>query len=334
MDEHACGRRGKGDADRALTQHGNNCGGQAGGLARVGNASALGVDGRDRQWGIAVVFEHLLHGRGDAANPHGRVHQCGGIAADAANAVVENIRNEQAASAVERDRVRTVQAGDVRRAAVAEELLTVRAGDRSDNAGVRIDFANTIVAGVRDVDVSGNIDGDPGGRGELCRGGRDVVIVVAGDAGTGQRLDDAGRVDLAQDMVTLVGDVQLTRSGDGDAPWAVQGSHGGRSAIPRVGRDPSAGDGRDEAGDGVHAANGMITAVCEIKLSGGVKGEPIGRVQQRGGGRAAVTGVAMMAGCADDGGDDAGKGVNAADNVVARIREVQVAGRVNGDPGG
>ena len=130
-------------------------------------------------------------GLGDAAYAHGLELQGGGVGADLADAVVEDVGDEQRALVVEREGVGAVEAGLVGGAGVAGDGLARIACDGGDDAGFGADFADAIVAGIGDVKVAGYVDGDARGDVQLGLGGGTVVAPVGCFAGADDRCDCA-----------------------------------------------------------------------------------------------------------------------------------------------
>ena len=81
---------------------------------------------------------------------------------------------------------------------------------------------------------------------------------------------------------------------------------------------------------GVDAAHAAVEPVGGIDIAGAVDDDAVGLVERRRDGRAAVAGIAGIAG-AGDRRDDPGRGLDAADAVVERVREIQIAGAVERD---
>ena len=130
-----------------------------------------------------------------------------------------------------------------------------------------------------------------------------------------------------------VGGVQLRRGGGLAAAFAAGG--GGAAA---------GGGGVHDGGDGPgwgDLADGVVEGVGDEQVAGAVEGDALRVVELRAGGGAAVSGepaeaAAGLAGgvVAGHGGDDAGPGVDPADDVAGGVGDVQVAVCVQRDAGG
>ena len=90
-----------------------------------------------------------------------------------------------------------------------------------------------------------------------------------------------------------------------------------------------AGDGGDEVGLEIDAADAVVAGVCDVE-AGAVEGKAEGCGELRAGGGAAVAGGAESTG-AGDGGDDTGDGIDAADAIVVGVGDEEIAGGVEGD---
>src|SRR5262249_39620531 len=108
-----------------------------------------------------------------------------------------------------------------------------------------------------------------------------------------------------------------------------------------------AGDGADvhqrrDRAVGVDLADRVVERVRDVQVARVVEGDPLGVVEQRRGGRAAVAAVAAEAVVlrqsrgvvAGDGGDDPGGRVDAPDHVVRRVGDVEVVLGVHRHPSG
>src|SRR5205085_2533059 len=78
----------------------------------------------------------------------------------------------------------------------------------------------------------------------------------------------------------------------------------------------------------LHAADAVVECVADVKRAIGCDRDAVRAVELRRPRRAAVTAAANLA-VAGDRGDDASRGVHAADRLVLSIDDVEVAGRVD-----
>ena len=92
---------------------------------------------------------------------------------------------------------------------------------------------------IGDEDAAGGVDNDARRMVELRVRRRAAVAREAGDAGSGDRRDDAVRCDLA-DAVAQVGDEHVARRIDGHAHRLVELRADGRTAIAEIPRDTRA----------------------------------------------------------------------------------------------
>src|SRR5262249_4159812 len=106
------------------------------------------------------------------------------------------------------------------------------------------------------------------------------------------------------------------------------GQHPG-AAIAAVARFTGSRHRGDDPAGGIDLADGGVQPVHDVDVAVGVDLERVQVVEGRLGGRAAISGVALTA-AARDGGDDAGRLVDAADGVVAPVTDVEVAIPVEG----
>ena len=185
------------------------------------------------------------------------------------------------------------------------------AGDGPDGrrwGGVGGELPDALVVGVGESDKGGGRE--CGAAGGVERGGSGGGVVsceglgaVAGDGG-----DDAGGcVDTADAVVGGVGQVEVAGGVEGQAVREGEGCVSCGGAVTGVARCAGAGDGGDDAGGGVDAANAVVVGVSEVEVAGGVKGEAGGGIDGGGVGWALVSGEGLRA-VPGDGGDDVGGG--------------------------
>ena len=105
-----------------------------------------------------------------------------------------------------------------------------------------------VVVHVGDEQVARGVDGDAVGVIQFGGGRGPVVAAVTGFAVAGDGDDVAGRLDdLADHVVVIVGDEQVARGVDGDAPGDVQLGGGRGAVVARVTGCAVAGGGHDRA---------------------------------------------------------------------------------------
>ena len=172
-----------------------------------------------------------------------------------------------------------------------------------------------------------------GAVGDVCGGGKSESP-GSGEAEPSDGLDGGrGRCsELADALVAGVGEGEEGGGRDCGAARSVEGGGSGGASVTREGLGAVAGDGGDDAGDGVDAADALVGGVREVKVSAGVEGEAV-REGEGGAGRSGgVAGKGWSAGTSD-GGDYAGGGVDAADAVVVGVGEVEVVCGVEREAG-
>ncbi len=139
---------------------------------------------------------------------------------------------------------------------------------------------NRVIATVRDINVSSSIDRNTSGVSEACCRARPIVTAL-GSRDSGQRADHSRRVNLANGVSAVVGDVDRTRRID---------CHAARRGKPRRGSEAirvpdasgHAGKRADEAGRR-DFSDGAVEEVRDVKVARGVAGhakrstEPSGR---------------------------------------------------------
>ena len=86
--------------------------------------------------------------------------------------------------------------------------------------------------------------------------------------------DDAGGgVDAADAMVGGVGEVEVAGGVDGEAVRKGESGGGGGAVVSGEGWSAGTGDGGDDAGGGVDAADAVVVGVGEVEVVCGVEGE-------------------------------------------------------------
>ncbi len=150
------------------------------------------------------------------------------------------------------------------------------------------------------------------------------VGAAAGDGGDDVRF----RVDAAHAVVVHVGDVEIAGSRiERDVARHVQVRAGRRAAVAdvlRIAGHAVARHGVDQPGLGVDHAHAVVQRVGDVDVAVGRGGDRAGRVQ-RGLGRRLVVAVVAVLARSGDGGDDPGRSIDAADAVVVRVGDDQIA---------
>ena len=195
---------------------------------RVGDVEVAGgvegeVEGQQlrRQGRAAVARGAPLAVAGDGRDRARRV--------DPAQAVAVGVGDVDVAVAVEGDVPGVGEGGRSGRTAVARAVLGARAGERGDDPR-RVDLAHPVVERIGDVQVPLGVDRHAVGPVDLGRGGGATVAGEPLGAGAGDGRDDAGRVDLADPVAEVVGDVQVPGARRRPRP----GGRAGRpSPVPR-----------------------------------------------------------------------------------------------------
>ena len=128
-------------------------------------------------------------------------------------------------------------------------------------------------------------------------------------------------------MIVRLGDVEITLGVHDNADGVVKLRLRGRSAVAGLAEDPIAGHGGNDAGGVVHLAEAVVLAVCEEDVAGGVHCHRHWVVYRRGGGRSAVAPVVSET--VSDNGVDCARGmIHLPHDVVAGVRDEEVAGGV------
>jgi len=138
---------------------------------------------------------------------------------------------------------------------------------------------------------------------------------------------------LAEDRVLRVGNIQIAVEVDEDARRALQFSLVGGGAVAGVAPVAVAGHGRDQAAGRIDTADRIVVRIGDEEVAGRIHEDALGKVELRGRGRAAVTGVTPGA-VPGNGRDCAGGGADLADHAVSSVRDVQVAPGIDEDGAG
>src|SRR5258708_701833 len=131
-----------------------------------------------------------------------------------------------------------------------------------------------MVEAVADVDVSAGIDGYAAGKVKLGSDRWNAVTVVAACAGSGNRGDRAAGVDLTHHTLADLVEVQISSRVISDLKRLTDLGIQGRSTIPGVAIDSSAGDGGYDACRRDFADAKLASGHDQV--SRGVDREPIG----------------------------------------------------------
>ena len=185
--------------------------------------------------------------------------------------------------------------------------------------------AYAAIGSVGDVDVAGRVERDAPGQVQLRIGRRAVVAGVALHAVAGDGGDEAaGDNDLADGLIPSIGDVDVAGCVDEDASGTIQQGVGCRTAVAGVAPRAVAGDGIDDVvGDG-NLADGLIVVIGDVDIARSVDRHAGWKIQLGADGCAAVAGVACRT-ISGHCGDDARRKDDLADDIVSRIRDVEVA---------
>ena len=120
--------------------------------------------------------------------------------------------------------------------------------------------------------------------------GWSVVTGKPRNAGAGNRSEDAGgEVELADAVVVSVGEVEMVGCVQRKTLRGVERSGDGGAIVAREALHAIAGDGGDEAGDGVDAADAVVRRLGKVEIAGGVKGD--GRREEERGGHCGAGGL-------------------------------------------
>jgi len=269
---------------------------------------------------------------------HGRNDPSLGIhSADPVVSSVGRDSDEEVASDIDRNGQGQIEARMGGGPPVSREPTLSRAGYRCNNSAGGIDAADPAVVRVGDKEIARGVDGDPTRRVKPRLGCRAAVAREGPPVEPGRAAPSHGRdkpccgVDLADAVVVLVGDEQVSGPVEGNIGGAVKLRLGRRTAVARELTHPRAGHGRDDPGPGVHAADPAVEPVGDNEVARGVQRKARGSEKARVGRLAAVPREFLLA-CPSYGRDDPRPGVDAANSVVHGVRDEEVAGGVEGDP--
>ena len=342
-DVHLEGRRAgqrRGDRDGALVGARSELRGVGGNFQGRGHEAGgdrrgkPGGAGDDGKWDArhAGGQPDVLRGREGPAGLGGEIQagggklERGGRNQHHAYAVVYPVGNVQVAGGVHRHGRRIGQPGTRGSAAVAGIGAVVgiaaaaAAGDGIDDAAGG-DPADALVVGIGDIEIAGEIAGQPLRAVQQSSRGRQAVAAEAGCSPARHGLDGTFGVQLEDAVVTRVRDVYAAVGGH---------CHAGRPGKGHVAHG-SARQGGDDA-LGIDLADRVVAIVGDVQAARRVHRDRVGELDGGGGGDPSVAGVVRVA-VAGHGGDDAFGG-DFADAAVEPVGDVQVAGLVRGQPGG
>src|SRR5664280_2347163 len=239
--------------------------------------------------------------------------------------VVDPVRDVQVSGRVHEKTHWSVQACLGGRATVTAETTAAVAGDGRDGA-VRRHPLHPVVARVGDVQVSGRVHEQTVGDVQACLGGRATVTAETTAAVAGDGRDGAVRRHPLHPVVARVGDVQVAGRVHEQTVWVVQACLGGRATVTAETTAAVAGDGRDGAVRR-YPPHPVVELVGDVQVAGRVHEQTVWGVEARLGGRATVT--AETPGTAAGDGRDRAVRRYPPHTVLARVGDVQVAGRVH-----
>src|SRR4029453_7873003 len=219
--------------------------------------------------------------------------------------------------------VGTLQAGFRSRPAVAI-ASPVPAGYGGHGPRHGVDAADRAVLRVADDAVVPTVTPDGLGRAPGGREGRAAVAAVAPLAGTGKGGHDPAGIHFPNTVALSLADVGVSFAIHADCPGTHDGSLRGRFSIPGPPLLAIAGEGRDDAGLQIQAANPLVLNIRDEQAAFAVQ-ETIVRLPElsRDAG-AAVAAVARLAGPSHRG-DDARGGIDFADGGVQPVDDVDIA---------
>ena len=197
------------------------------------------------------------------------------------------------------------------------------------------EFADAVIARV--CDEQGACGADPqAARGvEAHREAAAGFEIEASGTGAADALDQAGgQVEQANAVVVRIRDEKMPAIIDGNALWPVE--LGARAQVPISGKSGGAGSrkGGDDA-RGIDLANAVVVRIRDIHIVLCVNGKGMGPVEAGACGRAVVAGISPLirTATAGKGGDDA-RGIDLANAVVVRIRDIHIASLIDSETGG
>ena len=162
-------------------------------------------------------------------------------------------------------------------------LRARRRGDRP--AGV--DLADTVVAGIGEVEVPGAVQPHADGIVELRRGCRPAVPAGALSPRARYRGDRPAGIDFADALVAGIGDVEVARAVQRRASGEVELRRGCRPAVPAEAGGPRSRH-RGDRPIGIDPADALVAGIGDVEVSRAVQRYVAGSVELRRGCRPAV----------------------------------------------
>src|SRR5579872_699737 len=197
---------------------------------------------------------------GPSVTGHRANSPCGRV--DPAHAVIFRIDDIDRAVRSDMDPLRAAEGGGARQAAVAAVAFGSGAGDRLDDAGLRVHLADAVALALADIDAACAVDVDGARAVDGGRGRRTAVPREGPPAGAGEGIDQARRqVDLANAIVGDVGDIEGAVPVEGESVGLAELRPVGGSTVAAKARRAGAGQRGDNAGARVHAADAGVQAI-------------------------------------------------------------------------
>ena len=273
--------------------------------------------------------------------PRDRVNPA--VRPDAADPVIQSVGHVEVPRRVQRDGPRKVEPRGRRWPAVPGEPALEVAGGAAPGHGrdgpVPGHPPDAVVEAVGDVQAAARADGQAEGASQPGRRRRAAIpgqaaLEVAGGAAPGHGRDGPVRRHLPHAVVVRVRDVEAARPVERQTGGKVQLCLRGRAAIAVETFGPVPGHG----GDGAvrrDSPDAIVSRIGDEEVSGGTDGDRARRIELGVDRPAAVPGepAPEVAGLAAPGdGRDVPRSGDLPDPVIPGVRDVQVAGAVDGEP--
>jgi hypothetical protein len=150
-------------------------------------------------------------------------------------------------------------------------------------------LADTVVGGIGDIHIAGGVDRDTLGTLQLSLNRRAAIALVAGPSGSRNRGDYAGgRVDFADDVIALVGNVEVTRAVEGNVEGIVDRGVDGQLSVAGIRCVAVAGNRGDDARLRIDIPDAVVRAVGNVHVAGSVERNSSGQIQVSRGRRVSV----------------------------------------------
>src|SRR6266480_7473517 len=252
-----------------------------------------------------------------------------GMKNDLANSVVSLVRDVQIAARIQRDPVWVVETRARRRTAIAREGGAAIARHGGDDPRRRGDPANSVVALVRDVDIAVRIQRDTI-RVVEARARRRTTVAREGGAAIARHGGDDSRrrIDLANAVVVLVRNIEVATCIQRHSSWVVEARARRRAAIAQGAA--TTGYGRDDPRRGGDFANSAVVRVRDIEIPARIQRDTGRVVETRVRRHTAIAREGVEA-IARHGRDDPRRRSDLANAVVALVRDVEIAARIQRD---